>query len=88
MPGVLILEALAQTGAVAILSLPENQGKLAFFGGVRNCRFRRQVVPGDQLKLQCTLTRMRGAVGFGEAVATVDGETAVSAEISFAVSEA
>ena len=88
MPGVLILEALAQTGAVAILSLPENQGKLAFFGGVKNCRFRRQVVPGDQLKLQCTLTRMRGAVGFGEAVATVDGETAVSAEISFAVSEA
>ncbi len=88
MPGVLILEALAQTGAVAILSLPENQGKLAFFGGVRNCRFRRQVVPGDQLKLHCTLTRMRGAVGFGEAVATVDGETAVSAEISFAVSEA
>ena len=88
MPGVLILEALAQTGAVAILSLPENEGKLAFFGGVKNCRFRRQVVPGDVLTLRCCLTRMRGSVGFGEVEATVDGETAVTGEISFAIGEA
>ena len=87
MPGVLILEALAQTGAVAILSLPENEGKLAFFGGVKNCRFRRQVVPGDVLNLRCYLTRMRGSVGFGEVEATVDGETAVTGEISFAIGE-
>ena len=88
MPGVLIVEALAQTGAVAILSLPENEGKLAFFGGVKNCRFRRQVVPGDVLTLRCCLTRMRGSVGFGEVEATVDGETAVTGEISFAIGEA
>lgn len=88
MPGVLILEALAQTGAVAILSLPENEGKLAFFGGVKNCRFRRQVVPGDVLTLRCCLTRMRGSVGFGEVEATVHGETAVTGEISFAIGEA
>ena len=88
MPGVLILEALAQTGAVAILSLPENEGKLAFFGGVKNCRFRRQVAPGDVLTLRCCLTRMRGSVGFGEVEATVDGETAVTGEISFAIGEA
>ena len=85
MPGVLILEALAQTGAVAILSMDENRGKLAFFGGVKNCRFRRQVVPGEQLQLRCTLTRMRGTIGFGDAEAWVEGELAVKAEISFAV---
>lgn len=88
MPGVLILEALAQTGAVAILGLPENKGKLAFFGGVKNCRFKRQVVPGDVLHLRCQLTRMRGNVGFGEVTAQVDGEVAVTGEISFAIGEA
>ncbi len=85
MPGVLILEALAQTGAVAILSMQENKGKLAVFGGVKNCRFKRIVVPGDVLSLECELTKMRGSIGFGEAVASVDGEVAASGEISFAI---
>ena len=66
MPGVLIMEALAQVGAVAILSLPENKGKLAFFGGIKNARFKRQVVPGDVLELECVLTKQKGPVGIGE----------------------
>ncbi len=86
MPGVLILEALAQTGAIALLTEPENAGKLAFFGGVKNARFKRQVVPGDVLTLHCELTKRRGPIGFGVAEARVDGEIAVSAEISFAIS--
>ena len=69
MPGVLILEALAQTGAVAALSLPENRGKLALFGGVKNARFRRQVVPGDVLTLECELVEQHGPVGIGKATA-------------------
>ena len=85
MPGVLILEALAQTGAVAALSLPENQGKLALFGGIKNARFRRQVVPGDVLEITCTLTKQRGPVGIGEAEARVGGELAASAELTFAI---
>lgn len=85
MPGVLILEALAQVGAVAILSLPENRGKLAFFGGIKNARFKRQVVPGDVLELQCELTERRGTVGFGKAVARVEGKVAAQAELTFAV---
>ena len=85
MPGVLILEALAQTGAVALLSEPENRGKLAFFGGVKNARFRHPVVPGDILKLACTLTKRRGAIGFGEAVAKVNDRVACTAELSFAI---
>ena len=85
MPGVLILEALAQTGAVAILSLPEFQGKIAVFGGVKNCRFKRQVVPGDVLELRCELTARRGPVGFGTAVAKVDGKVACQAELTFAI---
>lgn len=87
MPGVLILEALAQVGAVAILSLPENRGKLALFGGVKNARFRRKVIPGDVLELECTLTRQRGGVGIGTCQATVNGEPACTAELIFAVSE-
>ena len=75
MPGVLILEALAQVGAVAILSLPENRGKIALFGGVKNARFKRQVIPGDVLELECTLTKRRGPVGIGACTATVNGET-------------
>ena len=71
MPGVLILEALAQVGAVAILSLPENRGKIALFGGVKNARFKRQVIPGDVLELECTLTKRRGPVGIGACTATV-----------------
>ena len=85
MPGVLILEALAQTGAVAILSLPENKGKLALFGGVKSARFKKQVVPGDVLQLRCELTRQVGPVGFGTAVARVDGKIAAQAELTFAI---
>ncbi|MBQ3544370.1 MAG: 3-hydroxyacyl-ACP dehydratase FabZ [Lachnospiraceae bacterium] len=86
MPGVLIIEALAQTGAVAILVEEENKGKIAFFGGIKKARFRKQVVPGDVLELSCEIISRKGPVGIGNAVATVNGEVAVSAEISFAIS--
>ena len=85
MPGVLIIEALAQVGAVAILSLPENKGKLAFFGGIKNARFKRQVTPGDVLELSCELTERRGPIGHGKAVAKVDGKIAAQGELTFAV---
>ena len=87
MPGVLIIEAMAQTGAVALLTMPENAGKLVFFGGIKNARFRRQVVPGDVLSIHCELTKMRGPVGFGTAAATVNGERAAEAELSFVVGD-
>ena len=87
MPGVLILEALAQTGAVAALSLPENRGKLALFGGIKNARFRRQVLPGDVLTLECELTEQHGPVGIGKATAWVDGERAVNAELMFVITD-
>jgi 3-hydroxyacyl-[acyl-carrier-protein] dehydratase len=83
MPGVLIVEALAQVGAVAILRQEEHRGRLAFFAGIDNCRFKRQVKPGDQLRLEVEITRMRGSVGKGKAIATVDGEMACEAEIMF-----
>ena len=85
MPGVLIIEALAQVGAVAILSLPENKGKLAFFGGIKNARFKKQVRPGDVLELSCELIERRGPIGFGKAVAKVDGKVAAQGELTFAV---
>ena len=85
MPGVLILEALAQVGAVAILSLPENRGKLVYFGGVKNARFRKKVTPGDVLELECTLTRRHGPVGVGTCQARVGGEVACTAELTFMV---
>ena len=85
MPGVLILEALAQVGAVAILSLPEYKGKIAFFGGIKNARFKKQVRPGDVLELSCELTQRRGPVGFGKAVAKVDGTVAAQGELTFAI---
>ncbi len=85
MPGVLIIEALAQTGAVAILSEQEHKGKIAFFGGIKNARFKKQVVPGDVLELSCEIITKRGPVGIGKAVATVDGKVAVTAELTFAV---
>ena len=85
MPGVLLLEALAQVGAIAVLALPENRGKIAYFGGVKNARFKRQVVPGDVLELGCALTRRKGPVGIGEAEATVNGQTACVAELTFAI---
>ena len=84
MPGVLIVEALAQVGAVAVLKQEEYKGRLAFFAGIDNCRFKRQVKPGDQLRLEVELTRLRGSVGKGKAVATVDGEVACETEIMFA----
>ena len=85
MPGVLILEAMAQVGAVAILSLPENKGKIALFGGVKNARFKRQVIPGDVLELECVLTKRRGPVGIGTCKAAVGGEIACTAELIFAI---
>ena len=88
MPGVLIIEALAQTGAVAILSEEDAKGKIAFFGGIKNARFRKQVKPGDVLHLRCEITGRRGPLGFGKAVATVDGKVACQAEISFAIGSA
>lgn len=87
MPGVLILEALAQTGAVALLAEEENKGKVALFGGVKKARFRKQVLPGDVLELSCDIITRKGPVGIGEAVATVKGEIAVKAEIMFAIQE-
>ena len=87
MPGVLIMEALAQTGAVAILSQPENKGKIVVFGGIKNCRFKAQVIPGDVLELYCEMTQIRGPVGFGRVEATVNGKIAAQGEISFAITE-
>lgn len=85
MPGVLTVEALAQTGAVAILSLPENQGKTAYFGGIKNCRFRGKVGPGDKLRLETKIIKRKGLLGIGEATASVDGKVVVSAELSFMI---
>ena len=85
MPGVLIIEALAQTGACAILCEEENKGKIAFFGGIKNARFRKQVIPGDVLELSCEIISRRGPVGIGKAIATVDGKVAVTAELTFAI---
>ncbi|HEY4768055.1 MAG: 3-hydroxyacyl-ACP dehydratase FabZ [Candidatus Limnocylindria bacterium] len=85
MPGVLMVEALAQAGAVAVLSLPAYRGKLALFAGIDDCRFRRTVLPGDTLRLEVTIEKLRGVFGRGRAVASVDGEIAVEATISFVI---
>lgn len=85
MPGVLVIEALAQVGAVALLSKEEFKGKTAFFGGIKNARFKAQVKPGDVLELECILEQLKGTVGFGKAKAMVNGKTAAMAELSFAV---
>ena len=85
MPGVLMIESLAQTGAVAILSLEENKGRNALFGGVDNLKFKKQVVPGDRLKLEVKIIKRKGPIGVGEAIATVDGKVAVKGELTFAV---
>ncbi len=87
MPGVLIVEALAQVGAVAILTEEGNEGKLALFGGIRNCRFKQQVRPGDVLEMECELTARQGPVGHGTAVARVDGKLACRAELTFALTD-
>ena len=85
MPGVLIVEALAQTGAVAILSMEENKGKNALFGGIDKLRFKKQVVPGDVLILEVHIIKQKGPVGVGEAIATVDGKVAAKGELTFAI---
>lgn len=86
MPGVLILEALAQVGAVLLLSEPEFKGKTAYFAGVNQARFRRKVVPGDVLKLEIEITKIRKSFGAGKGIATVNGEKVAEAEILFAIS--
>ena len=85
MPGVLIIEALAQVGAVAILGQPENKGKIAYFGGIQKCKFRGKVVPGDKLRLETKIIKKKGPVGVGEAVALVDGKVVASAELTFMI---
>ena len=85
MPGVLIVEALAQTGAVAILSMEENKGKNALFGGIDKLRFKRKVVPGDKLKLEVKIIKRKGPIGIGDAIATVNGEIAAKGELTFAI---
>ena len=85
MPGVLIAESLAQTGAVAILSVDENKGKNALFGGIDKMRFKRQVVPGDRLKLEVKIIKRKGPIGVGEAIASVDGKVAAKGDLTFAL---
>ena len=85
MPGVLIIEALAQTGAVALLKREEFKGKIAYVGGINNAKFRRKVIPGDTLKLEVELTRIRGSAGIGKGIAYVDGKKVCEAELTFMV---
>jgi len=85
MPGVLIAESLAQTGAVAILSMEENKGKNALFGGIDKMKFKKMVVPGDRLKLEVRIIKRKGPIGVGEAIATVDGKVAAKGELTFAL---
>ncbi len=87
MPGVLMVEAMAQAGAVAVLSESENRGKLALFAGIDDVRFKRLVEPGDVLELECEVEKVRGPVGRGRARATVDGTLAVRGTLTFAVTE-
>jgi 3-hydroxyacyl-[acyl-carrier-protein] dehydratase len=87
MPGVLIVEAMAQAGAVAVLSEAENRGRLALFAGIDDVRFKRLVEPGDELRLECELERVRGPIGRGRASARVDGELAARGTLTFAVGE-
>ena len=85
MPGVLIVEALAQVGAAVMLSCPEFKGKLVYFGGIEHCRFRKKVVQGDVLMMEVEMIRQKGPLGVGKATATVDGKIAVTAELTFAI---
>ncbi len=87
MPGVLVIEALAQVGAIALLTEEENKGKIAFFGGIKNARFKKQIIPGDVIEMECELTERKGPVGYGKAVAKVDGKVAVVCELTFAVQQ-
>lgn len=85
MPGVLMVEALAQVGAVAALSCDEFKGKTVYFGGINSCKFKKKVVPGDLVKLECEMIKVKGPVGVGKATATVDGKVAVAAELTFVI---
>lgn len=85
MPGVLITESLAQTGAIAILSLEENKGRNALFAGIDKMRFKKQVVPGDVLKLEVKIIKQKGPIGVGEALATCDGKIVAKGELTFAI---
>lgn len=85
MPGVLIAESLAQTGAVAILSMNENKGKNALFGGIDKMKFKKMVVPGDRLKLEVRIIKRKGPIGVGEAIATVNENIVAKGELTFAL---
>ncbi len=85
MPGVLITESLAQTGAVAILSLEENKGRNALFGGIDKMKFKKQVVPGDKIKLEVKIIKQKGVIGVGEAIATVEDKVVARGELTFAI---
>ena len=85
MPGVLVVEALAQVGAVAILKDESNAGKLVLFAGIDKLRIRQQVRPGDTIELTCEITRMKGPIGKGQATATINGKLAVEGELMFAI---
>jgi len=87
MPGVLIIEAMAQVGAVAVLSMPEMEGKLALFAGIDGARFKRQVAPGDRILLEVEILKIRGAIGKGRGLARVDGQLAAEAELMFALQD-
>lgn len=85
MPGVLIVEALAQTGAVTILSMEENKGKLAYFAGIDKCKFKQKVIPGDTLKLEATVVNRKGPIGIAEGIASVNGKVVCHAVLKFAI---
>jgi len=85
MPGVLIVEALAQTGAVTILSMEENKGKIAYFAGIDQCKFKQKVIPGDTLRLEAKVIKRKGPMGIAEGIATVDGKIVCQAVMKFAV---
>jgi 3-hydroxyacyl-[acyl-carrier-protein] dehydratase len=87
MPGVLTIEAIAQAGAVAVLADPANHGKIPFFAGIDDCRFKRVVEPGDVLTLECEFVRVRGPIAKGQGRATVDGELAAEAMLTVFVAE-
>lgn len=88
MPGVLMIEALSQVGAVAILSVEENKGKIAYFGAINSAKFKQKVYPGDRLKLECEIIKQKGPVGIGKATATnAEGKVAVVAELTFMIGQ-
>lgn len=87
-PGVLTVEMLAQAGAVCVLAMPENRGRVAFFAGIDKARFHRKILPGDTVRLEVDVVKLRGSIGIGKALATVNGKRAVTAELTFAIGPA